>query len=93
MKEIIISLFLGFLIGYKLKFTDKIMKMNGKIQTLCLILLIFSMGMGIGINKEVLTSLPTIGLKAVIFACVTILCSVAVVYIFVKLFFPKEEGK
>ena len=55
---IVLFLTAGFLVGYKLNLSDKIIKINGRIQTISLFALIFVMGMGIGSDKEVLKSIP-----------------------------------
>lgn len=91
MVYIIAFLALGFLLGYKLNLSDRIVKLNGKIQTLALFALIFVMGMGIGSNREVLNSIPTIGVRAFVYAAICIIFSVIVVYIFS--FFIEKKGE
>ena len=48
MINILISLLLGFLIGYKKILSEKMILLNTKLQTVFLLLLIFVMGMSIG---------------------------------------------
>ena len=55
MINILLSLAFGFLIGYKKLLSEKMILLNGKFQTLVLLLLIFVMGMSIGIDREILT--------------------------------------
>ena len=55
---IILALALGFIIGYKKFFSAKVLKINGKLQTVWLILLIFSMGISIGSNDEIISDIP-----------------------------------
>lgn len=88
---IVLSLIAGFFVGYKSNLTEKMVKINSKIQTLCLVLLIFVMGMGIGMNKEVLNNLSTLGLKAILFAVITSAGSVLVVYLFSFILEKKED--
>jgi len=88
---IVLSLAAGFFVGYKSKITEKMVKINSKIQTLCLVSLIFVMGMGIGMNKEVLENLSTLGLKAILFALITSGGSVLVVYLFSFILEKKED--
>lgn len=88
---IILSLLAGFFVGFKSNITEKMIKINSKMQTLCLVLLIFVMGMGIGMNKEVLDNLSTLGFKAVLFAVVTSMGSVLVVYLFSFILEKREE--
>ena len=64
---------------------------NSRLQTFWLLLLIFCMGVSIGRNGE-WSSLPLLGGKAVLFAVMTAIGSIAVVYILSTLFFG-EGGK
>ena len=58
-----------------------------------LMLLIFCMGVSIGRNGDIVKNLPVLGGKAVLFAVMTSLCSIVVVYIFSRLFLEKEGEK
>ena len=53
----------------------------------------FCMGVSIGRNGEVVRSLPLLGGKAVLFAVMTAIGSIAVVYILSTLFLEKEGKK
>ncbi|MCQ4727160.1 lysine exporter LysO family protein [Anaerotignum faecicola] len=79
---IVLFLTAGFLVGYKLNLSDKIIKINGRIQTISLFALIFVMGMGIGSDKEVLKSIPAIGAKALVYSAFAVFFSVLAVYLF-----------
>lgn len=54
---------------------------------------VFCMGVSIGRNGEVVRSLPLLGGKAVLFAVMTAIGSIAVVYILSTLFLEKEGKK
>lgn len=90
-KMLLISLGLGFIIGYRRLIGEKWILLNGKLQTLWLVILIFVMGVGIGGNKEVLHQLPALGGKAILFAIISSAGSVAVIYFISKMFFRGEE--
>ncbi|WP_353096719.1 LysO family transporter [Tissierella praeacuta] len=72
---------LGGLIGYYDKVSEKLQSNLNKIQNLCLLFLLFMMGITIGINNEVISNLFSIGFKAVIIAVFTVVFSI----IFVRL--------
>ena len=91
MVYIFISLLLGFLIGYKKWLNEKMILLNGKLQTVFLLLLIFVMGMSIGMDKSILTQLPALGGTAFIFAVAACIGSVIVVYIISRIFFKEEK--
>ena len=93
MWDIFLVVGIGFFIGYKGLIKEKGIKLNSKMQTVWLMLLIFCMGVSIGRNGEIVRNLPILGGKAVLFAVMTALCSTIVVYIFSRLFLDKEGEK
>ena len=93
MWDIFLAVGLGVLIGYKGFIKEKGIKLNSKLQTVWLMLLIFCMGVSIGRNGDIVKNLPLLGGKAVLFALMTALCSTIVVYILSHLFLEKEGKK
>ena len=93
MREIFLVVGIGFLIGYKGLIKEKGIKLNSKLQTIWLMLLIFCMGVSIGRNGDIVKNLPLLGGKAILFAIMTALCSTVVVYVFSSLFLEKEGKK
>lgn len=89
--EILIALILGAIVGYFLKLGEKGKIINGKLQQLGVIFLLFSMGASIGADKGIIKNLPTIGLKSFLFAVATIGVSIVLVYILSEKFMPKES--
>lgn len=93
MWHIFLSVGIGFFIGYRGLLREKGIQINSRLQTVFLMLLIFCMGVSIGRNEEVVKNLPLLGGKAVLFAILTIICSILVVYILSTLFLEKEGKK
>jgi len=93
MWHIFLSVGIGFFIGYRGLLREKGIRINSRLQTVFLMLLIFCMGVSIGRNEEVVKNLPLLGGKAVLFAILTIICSILVVYILSTLFLEKEGKK
>ncbi|MDD3394723.1 MAG: LysO family transporter [Anaerotignum sp.] len=93
MWKIFLVLAVGFSIGFFGLIKDKQIKINSHLQTLWLLLLIFCMGVSIGRNGEVIQNLPALGGKALLFAVLAVVGSVAFVFILSKLFLEKEGGK
>ena len=74
---LVVPLVAGMLLGYFLREKRKI---NLEKATFGIILvLIFSLGFGIGSNSELLNSLPDVGLSAVVIASLAIVFSVVLV--------------
>ncbi len=93
MWKIFLVLAVGFLIGFFGLIKEKQIKINSRLQTLWLLLLIFCMGVSIGRNGEVIKNLPVLGGKALLFAILAVIGSVVFVFAFSKLFLEKEEEK
>lgn len=94
MRQILIALVLGAIIGYFVKLSDKGTKINGRLQQVGVIFLLFSMGVSIGADSDIIRKLPSIGLKAFLFAVGTIGCSIVIVYILSEKFLVnKAENK
>lgn len=75
---------IGSLIGYKDYFSKDFMSKLDKIQHFCLLLLLFIMGVKIGINEEILKAFPRLGLNALIISSFSIIFSVIAVRIISK---------
>ncbi len=93
MWKIFLVLIVGFLIGFFGLLKEKQIKINSRLQTVWLLLLIFCMGVSIGRNGEVIKNLPILGGKALLFAVLAVIGSVVFVFAFSKLFLEKEEEK
>lgn len=93
MGKIFLVLILGFAVGYKGLLKERGMKWNSRLQTLFLMLLIFCMGVSIGRNREILSGLPLLGGKALLFAVFAIAGSILLVYVLSVFFLEKEERK
>ena len=91
MSQILIALVLGAIIGYFVKLSPRGTKINGKLQQIGVIFLLFSMGVSIGADSDIIKNLPVIGLKAFLFAAATISCSIIVVYILSEKFLVNKS--
>ncbi|MCQ4921498.1 lysine exporter LysO family protein [Tissierella carlieri] len=85
-------LILGGIIGYKDKVSEKLQANINTIQNLCLLFLLFVMGVTIGINNEVISNLFSIGLKAGIISIFTISFSIIFVRV-IRRFIILESDK
>ncbi|WP_312060964.1 LysO family transporter [Anaerotignum sp.] len=93
MWKIFLVLAIGFAIGFLGLLKEKHIKLNCRLQTLWLMLLIFCMGVSIGRNGEVIRNLPALGGKALLFAILAVIGSILFVFLLSKLFFEKEGEK
>jgi len=82
---------LGAFIGYKELFSKKLSMKLAKIQNICLLFLLFLMGVKIGINEEILKSFPTLGFSAILISLFSIIFSVLFVRLISK--YISNSGK
>ncbi len=75
--ELIIPLIFGVISGYLLR-KRKLPKLD-KLSLGVIVVLIFSLGFGIGSNNELLAALPQVGLQALVISSLAILFSIAFV--------------
>ncbi|NBG87637.1 LysO family transporter [Isachenkonia alkalipeptolytica] len=66
----------GAFLGNRKLIPKPLMKKIDTIQFLCLLLLLFIMGVSIGLDEEVIQSFGTIGVQGIIFAVASILFSI-----------------
>lgn len=84
-------LILGAYIGFKDKISDKLKKQLNNIQNICLLFLLFIMGIKIGIDENVINSFFSLGLKAVIMTLFTVGFSIIGVFIVSKFILGKRD--
>lgn len=91
MWAILLFLILGMIIGYFKNFSEKEKKINGRLQQIGVIVLLFFMGASIGANKSVIKNIKNIGLVSIVFAIATTLFSIIILYIVSKQFLEKGD--
>ena len=89
----LVLLVAGGLLSYNGLIHIKMLKRVGSLQMLFLYMLIFVMGIRLGMDKVVLKAIGTIGFKAAVFTVGTLATSVAAVYVVNRLFIKRREGK
>lgn len=72
---------LGAIIGANGKIGDNLRKRLGSIQTACLLFLLLTMGVMIGMDKDVINSFFTIGYSAIIISVFTVSFSILGVWL------------
>ncbi len=81
----------GWILSSKGFIHDKLMKKISPIQTLLLFALIFVMGIRVGMDEQVVTSIGQIGIIAAVFAIVTAGLSILFVFAVRKRFFKESR--
>lgn len=83
---------LGAFLSNKNIVSNKILKKIDKIQVLSLLLLLFIMGVSIGIDREIMESFLQIGITGVLFAISSIIFSILFLNIVYRIFFKRKGG-
>lgn len=78
------ALILGFILAQLTAFSDKQWATVDKISEISLMLLLFSMGLSLGSNPDLLAALPTLGLKSFILAVGILVGSVGLTWLGVR---------
>lgn len=91
MLKIFVALMLGVFVGAVFKFSDKQVEAVSKLQTVGVVVLLFIMGISVGINPEIISKLSEIGFKALAYAVGTTTLSILAVYLVTNRFVKKEN--
>jgi len=86
----VLIILLGAWLSNKGKLNHIVLKNLSKIQYACLLLLLFIMGVNIGINKEIISTFGKLGVQALVLALFSIIFSIAAVKL-VSIYFNHKE--
>ena len=87
----LILLIIGGLLSYYGIIHDKLLRKAGKMQMVFLYMLIFVMGLRLGLDKKVLDAIGSIGLKAAFFAISTSIFGILFVFIVDKIIIKNDK--
>lgn len=82
----------GIVLGYFLRNRTKLIKINDKLVTWAIYLLLFILGVGIGSNEIIMKSLPTLGLKALAITVGGVIGSIFLAWFTYIKFFKRKES-
>lgn len=89
--SILVVMFVGVLVG-ALVFPEKYKKHNERLQVVCTVLLIFSMGVMLGRREGFLQQLASMGLLSLLFAVASIAASTVLVFLLTRWLMDKKKG-
>jgi uncharacterized membrane protein YbjE (DUF340 family) len=81
----------GFLLGYLLRKPLQNNSFLPKLQTAVIVIMLFCMGLSVGINKTVMDNLGSLGLQALILSVLCVLGSVISAWLFGKIYSRKPK--
>lgn len=81
----------GVFVGRSGKLGKRVLQRLDSIQTVCLLFLLFAMGMSMGMDEKVMSSFSTLGFRSFVFSASAISCSVLAVFVFNRLWNSVEK--
>ncbi len=90
---VIVALLAGFLMGHFNVLSEKIRGYVSNVITFCLIMLLLLIGAKIGLDREMIHHLSTLGIQSFLLAFSTIVFSLISLYILVKILGWEDETK
>jgi uncharacterized membrane protein YbjE (DUF340 family) len=88
---VVISLLVaGMVVGYLLRNKRKLLVVSARLTDGAIFLLLFFLGVSVGMNEEVVSNFQSIGLQAFLLTVLATLGSVIVTWLFYLLFFRKR---
>jgi len=90
MFTVIVLLVLGMFTGYFLKNRTAFIKITSRLTDAAIFLLLFFLGVSVGMNEQVVSNFSNIGLQAFFLTLMATFFSVAVTWLFHRLFFRKR---
>lgn len=90
--DVILVMCAGILAGRRF-FPERCQKLNEKIQVVCTVLLIFSMGVTLGRRENFLEELSGLGIQSFLFFLIPTGCSVLLVYVLTQRFMKGHGGR
>lgn len=89
MLSIVGTMLLGILTGYLLR--NRNVQFVQKLITVVIWVLLFLLGIAVGVNQEIMNHLDTIGLQAIVLAFGGVLGSVVFAWVIYRYFFQEEN--
>lgn len=93
MIEVLIIMFTGILVGYLFRNRYEIIKCAEPLLNYSIYLLLFLIGISVGLNKLIVNKLDTIGIQAFVITVFAIVGSCVASYFCYRLFFKNKEKK
>lgn len=91
MITVLLVMLAGILTGFFINNSPRLIKANEKLISWAIFLLLFLLGISVGINKTIIRNLDQIGFQALIITLGAITGSVITLWILYRYFFNKEN--
>lgn len=92
MITVLLLMLAGMLTGFALRKNSRILKVNEKLTSIAIYILLFLLGISVGLNKTIIQHLDKIGIQALIITFGAISGSVIALWMIYRLWFKKLES-
>lgn len=93
MLTVVVIMSAGILIGYLIRNSNRIVVANDKLIMWAIYLLLFLLGVAIGVNEIILKNLPLLGVKALIISFGGIVGSVLLAWVGYRVWFKPKKSE
>ena len=93
MIPVLLLMTIGLIIGFVFRNKTKFILISNKATTLIIYTLLFLLGIGVGLNKTIVSNITNIGLQAILITFGDVLGRLIFAYITYKLFFIQKNEK
>ncbi|WP_299124272.1 LysO family transporter [uncultured Tenacibaculum sp.] len=93
MLPVLLVMTLGIVLGYVFRNQSKIIRFSEKATSMVIYLLLFLLGIGVGLNKTIVSNMGSIGLQALLITLGAMFGSLLLAYFTYKLFFVAKNEK
>ena len=83
-------LVIGIFLGYFLRNQSRILWISSRLTDGAIFLLLFFLGVTVGMNEKIISNFQSIGLQSLIITLFATIGSIAVTYVFYRIFFSKR---
>ncbi|MBS3770763.1 MAG: LysO family transporter [Bacteroidales bacterium] len=83
-------LVVGIFLGYLLRNHSKILRVSSKLTDGAIFLLLFFLGVTVGMNEQITSNFQNIGLQSLVITLFATIGSILVTFVFYKLFLSKQ---
>lgn len=89
---VLITMVAGIITGVFIHRKDQLIKINDRLITLAIYVLLFLLGISVGLNKTVVQNIGTLGLQALIITIGAVTGSVLISWVVYKVFFKEKQN-
>lgn len=89
---VLITMIAGIITGVFIHRKDHLIKINDRLITIAIYVLLFLLGISVGLNKTIVQNIGTLGIQALIITAGAVLGSVLISWVVYRFFFKEKPN-